>query len=873
MAKARLLYIESDEIQRKTLSSALRSKGYTVTTAASGEAGIRLFEKRAFDFVLCDLDVPKIDGLEVLEKIRCINMDIPFVIFASCGSVAQVKKAIKKGANHFVLKPKGINEIVIIIEQVIEGIKLQKESSNSKAFLQMVTENVPDIIYSLNPKGEFISLSTSVEHAMGYKSSELMGVSVFKIIHPDDRISVKESFMRTAKFADLKDKILQFRMVTKAGRTKHFEIRRKIALKNGRMVRNDGVARDITHRVNLEEKLKKYHQQMLKANLEMQAVQDELRAKNHEMENLLKEQAKHEDELQTVIDSIPHVIFLVDHKGIIKASNRSVFDYFGVSPNEIIDTSYDEFIESIKSNFEDFDKFLEEQNQCKQTPDCAGQLSLSDVYKRGVRVLKHKPGILSPTCYSVQDKDNKDTGLVWVYTDVSFIKYADEQVHTIVDSSPIPTIISRLEDGMILYANKELASLVGLTAEELIGKKTPDFYYNSEDRNVVLKNLSRDGYLRDFETQIKKADGSVIWMIFSLVVTQMGGEEVILGWLYDISERKKTEEALRVSEERFRSLVENANDIIYSLTPNGKISYLSPKFSDLLGYKISDYIGKPFSLLMHPDDVKLSISVFQHGLESGQRESGLEFRMKHKDGHQCWFVSHSSAILDQNGNIMEIVGVAHDITEMKKILDDLELANETLRETQAQLVQSEKMASLGSLVAGIAHEINTPIGAVSSMYDTLSRSLVKLDEIIKSKFPADFKQLPRVKSIFKILDDSNQVIRSGTERVVDIVRRLKSFARLDEAELKTVDIHDGLEDTLVLIHHELKHNIRVIKKFGDIPSITCFPGQLNQVFLNLLINSKQAIKDKGTIRITTFAKNNKVHIVFKDNGIGISKAN
>jgi PAS domain S-box-containing protein len=362
-------------------------------------------------------------------------------------------------------------------------------------------------------------------------------------------------------------------------------------------------------------------------------------------------------------------------------------------------------------------------------------------------------------------------------------------------------------------------------------------------------------------------------MIFSLVVTQMGGDRVILGWLYDISERKKAEEALRVSEERFRSLVENANDVIYSLNSKGEISYLSPKFTDILGYEISEFLGKSFSHLMYPDDAKQSLELVQRRLRSGLRDSGFEFRVKHKEGHQCWFVSNSSAILDQDGNIMEFVGVAHDITEMKKILHELELANETLRETQSQLVQSEKMASLGSLVAGIAHEINTPVGAVSSMYDTLSRTLEKLDEIIKSEFPPDFKQLPRVKSIFKILDDSNMVIRSGTERVIDIVRRLKSFARLDEAELKTVDIHEGLEDTLILIHHELKHNIRVIKKFGDIPLIACFPGQLNQVFLNLLINSKQAIKGKGIIRITTFVKNKKVHIAFKDNGIGISKAN
>jgi PAS domain S-box-containing protein len=347
MKKAKILYVESDGIQRKKVASALRLKGYSVTVAASGQVGLGLFEKRAFDIILCDLNIPKVDGIEVLEKVRSKNLDVPFVIFAARGSLTQAKKATKKGADHFVLKPIGIDEIIIIIEQVIERKKLR-----------MVSENVPDIIYSLNPKGQFISLSPSVEQVMGYRPSELMGNSVFTIIHPDDRAGVEESFKRSARSVDVKDKIIQFRMVTKTGETKHFEIRRKIALKNGRMVRNDGVARDITHRVLLEQKLKKYHQQMADAHLEMKKVQDKLRAKNTEMVNLLKEQSKHEDELQTVIDSIPHVIILVDQNGIIKTSNRSIFEYFGISPDKIIGSSYDAFIESIKSNFEDFDKFI-----------------------------------------------------------------------------------------------------------------------------------------------------------------------------------------------------------------------------------------------------------------------------------------------------------------------------------------------------------------------------------------------------------------------------------------------------------------------------------------------------------------------------------
>jgi len=121
------------------------------------------------------------------------------------------------------------------------------------------------------------------------------------------------------------------------------------------------------------------------------------------------------------------------------------------------------------------------------------------------------------------------------------------------------------------------------------------------------------------------------------------------------------------------------------------------------------------------------------------------------------------------------------------------------------------------------------------------------------------------------MEDANRVIDNGSERVTTIVRRLRSFARLDEADLKTVDIHEGLEDTLTLIHHEIKHNLSVIKNFGDIPPVACYPGRLNQVYLNLLINAKQAIKENGEITITTSQKKGNVQIEFKDNGNGIPK--
>lgn len=213
----------------------------------------------------------------------------------------------------------------------------------------------------------------------------------------------------------------------------------------------------------------------------------------------------------------------------------------------------------------------------------------------------------------------------------------------------------------------------------------------------------------------------------------------------------------------------------------------------------------------------------------------------------------------------------HALEALRSSLEELEKAHRHLKETQAQLVQSGKMASLGMLVAGIAHEINTPIGSVSSMHDTLMRATDKLRDVLEVECAKDSPNYKKIRSILKIIGDANRVIQTGTERVTTIVRRLRSFARLDEAELKEADIHEGLEDTLTLIHHEIKHNIEVHRNYGDISPIPCYMARLNQVFVNLLINSKHAIKGKGEITITTYEREGKVFIDFTDTGTGIPR--
>jgi len=185
------------------------------------------------------------------------------------------------------------------------------------------------------------------------------------------------------------------------------------------------------------------------------------------------------------------------------------------------------------------------------------------------------------------------------------------------------------------------------------------------------------------------------------------------------------------------------------------------------------------------------------------------------------------------------------------------------QELAAQLIQSEKMAALGLLVAGVAHEINTPMGAIHSNNDIMRRAVTKIRSVIGPNPAGDVGRL------LDILDEVARNNEIATDRIMHIVRSLKNFARLDEAERKKVDIHEGIESTLMLLEHEMKNRIRVVKQFGDIPEIECFPNQLNQVFMNILVNASHAIRDRGEITIRTWKDGETVKICIRDTGTGI----
>jgi signal transduction histidine kinase len=200
--------------------------------------------------------------------------------------------------------------------------------------------------------------------------------------------------------------------------------------------------------------------------------------------------------------------------------------------------------------------------------------------------------------------------------------------------------------------------------------------------------------------------------------------------------------------------------------------------------------------------------------------------------------------------------------------DELENAYEQLRNTQAELVGSAKLATLGNLIAGVAHEINTPLGALHSNHYTIARALDRLQEILEDEV-VDEDELEDVRRIVKAIDGVTATNNMAVDRMVKVVDSLRTFGRVDRSDIDFADLHEGLESTLAILSHELKEGIRVEKDYGDLPKVECYPNQIHQVFMNLIVNAVHAMDGDGTLTLRTRHEGDEVVIEIEDTGVGM----
>ncbi len=348
----------------------------------------------------------------------------------------------------------------------------------------------------------------------------------------------------------------------------------------------------------------------------------------------------------------------------------------------------------------------------------------------------------------------------------------------------------------------------------------------------------------------------------------------------------ETSDAVRRSEARLRTIIDSTPLGICITNEEGIFEYVNDAYCRIYGYTPEELIGSHFTKIVTPDKVQFWRDLHDKYMHMtgeeirGYSDIRTEWIVRHKDGKPITILADAARITREDGKHQKVTFVMN-ISEMAKL-------RENLRQSEMQLMQAEKMSSLGQMVAGVAHEVNTPLGYVKSNLQLLLEAQKELKSLL-SLYSNLKEQILHGSStaVAKLLDDIEQQSATATlhtevekmclnaldgiERIEDLVLSLKNFSRLDEAAFKQTDLNENIESTLKIAAHLIREKgIKVEKDFGTLPEIPAYPAQLNQVFLNLLTNAVQAIThDRGKIKISTRQEGTNAVVKVSDNGIGI----
>jgi two-component system, NtrC family, sensor kinase len=325
-------------------------------------------------------------------------------------------------------------------------------------------------------------------------------------------------------------------------------------------------------------------------------------------------------------------------------------------------------------------------------------------------------------------------------------------------------------------------------------------------------------------------------------------------------------------------------------------TFVNSRMAQMLGYSVEEMLGRSlFDFLDEESQVQAQAYVERR--RQGMRERH-DFKFRRKDGSDLWAIVSATPILDAEGQFVGVLRMITDITERKQAEVALRESESQLRaknrqlkqtlhqlkQTQAQLIQNEKMVSLGQMVAGIAHEINNPVSfiygniAYAHQYATDLLNLIQLYAKDHPEPDAELQNTIKAIDLKFIALDFPRLLNSmkeGANRIREIVLSLRNFSRLDEAQIKSVNLHEGLDNTLLLLGHRLKEHagkprIEVRKEYGQLPLVECYAGSINQVFMNLLSNAIDALEPQPEPRAITI----RTEVVPKDKGeFGEQQAN
>lgn len=470
------------------------------------------------------------------------------------------------------------------------------------------------------------------------------------------------------------------------------------------------------------------------------------------------------------------------------------------------------------------------------------------------------------------------------------LRASEEKYRILLENLP-QKIFYKNRDSVYVSCNDNLARDLKVKKEEIAGKTDYDFFlkeiadkYRKDDKDVIEAGRTKDieeKYIQDgqdflvqtVKTPVRDERGNIVgilgifWDITDRKKVEKDRESMVKllmeandKYEEEMTERQKAEEALSRTVSEYTAMINTVPALMYLKDTDHKYVVVNETFCQMAGKDKPQIIGRTEYDIYPKEQAEEYYKADQVIMDEDQELDNQEQHRTDSDGEIRWVTTTKIPLHDSKGHVAGIVGLIQDVTEQHR--------------NREQLVQSEKLAAIGTLAAGVAHEINNPIGYINSNLNTMSKYLKKMKKYCEDIGGQDSEDKESIKEMMADFGDAINESIEGTNKVKEIVADLKSFSRVDRAEREHADINEGIKTTLNVVWNELKYKAKVEKNFGDIPELYCMPNQLNQVFMNLLVNAAHAIEgDSGLIKIKTWADNENIYISIKDNGVGIPEEN
>jgi two-component system NtrC family sensor kinase len=441
-----------------------------------------------------------------------------------------------------------------------------------------------------------------------------------------------------------------------------------------------------------------------------------------------------------------------------------------------------------------------------------------------------------------------------IYHDISkekkqeeMLRASEEEFKNLFEHVPSGVFISS-KKGKFLNANQALLDMLGYESkEEFLNIDLPqDLYVRPEDRRTFQEIMERDGRVIDYEVEFKRRDGSTLPILLTghARYDRQGNITGYEGLNVDLTQRKLMEKELREAYDFMNKIVQSSPNAITATDMKGNIVIWNQGAEETLGYKASDVIGKMNIRKIYPEGVARKVMQMLRSDESGEigRLNSYPMVYVRRDDQIVEGNLSAAIIYDAKGNEIASVGSFVDLRDRLQM-------ERALRDTQEQLLQSEKLAAMGRLTSQIAHELNNPLYGIMN---TL--------ELLKTEIPAENKRR-------KILD----MALSETIRLSDLLRKMLSFSKPDQEERHPVDLNSVLDEILLLHEKQLKENdINIEVSFVEgLSLVIASKNQLRQVFLNMVANARDAMPEGGTLSVVTGSDSDKVFVEISDTGTGI----